>query len=239
LAAAVYRYSDGRTKMRPRYTRQLLLLGLLGLCVLFGVRPVAAQVSLVGTEASTGAVLGDTIADNLYLLGQQFTVTTGSWSVTSIELLLQDVGRDADIMLFTDSGGLPDTFLGADDLASYTPLGGGFEVATFTNMEVALTPGTYWLILGAMEPSNSGSLEWVYVDNALGGAGINSGVAGVAENLYIRSVDNGATWDTVGSLGTTEYYYFTIQGAAAPEPTTLVLLSLGGTLVILRRRNRA
>lgn len=224
--------------MRPRYTRQALLLGLLGLCVLFGMKPVAAQVPLIDTSASTGAVLGDTIADDLYLLGQQFTVTTGSWSVTSIELLLQDVGRDADIMLFTDSGGLPDTLLGADDLASYTPLGGGFEVATFTNMEVALTPGTYWLILGATEPSNSGSLAWVYADNSLGGAGINSGVAGIAENLFISSTDNGTTWDPVGSLGTTEYYYFTINGATAPEPGSLGLLALGGLGLALWRGRR-
>ena len=203
------------------------------LTLTLGIGSVRAQTVLVGTATSPGPFDYDTIADNQYLLGQRFTILTGSREITSVDLLLFTGVRDADLSIFTDAAGLPDTLLDIDFSPTYTSLGGPLEVATFTNLSVTLTPGTYWLVLGATSPGNTGSLGWFFAD----GGGINDGLAGDAEDIYAESLDNAATWFTMSGAGS-DYYIFEINGvAAAPEPGTLAFWVLGGTLVVVRRRS--
>nr|WP_309695057.1 choice-of-anchor R domain-containing protein [Armatimonas sp.] len=213
--------------------RRGFLGGLAVLLLTVSAGAVQAQTLLVGTATSPLPYDFDTIADNDYLLGQRFTITTGTWDITSVDLLLHTGLRDADLSIFRDAAGVPDTLLDTDIFPFYTPLGGSFEVATFTNLSVTLTPGTYWLVLGATSPSNTGTLGWFFAD----GGGINDGLAGDAEDFYAESLDNAATW-SVGAVGGSNYYLFELSGvaAAAPEPGTLVLLALGGVLVFTRRR---
>jgi hypothetical protein len=216
--------------------RKSFLGALAALLLMVGIGPVQAQTLLVGTATSPGPFDRDTIADNDYLLGQRFTITTGTWDITSVDLLLFTGTRDADLSIFTDLAGVPDTLLDTDIFPVYTPLIGSVEVATFTNLSVTLTPGTYWLVLGATSPGNTGTLGWVFADDGGGGGGVNDGLAGDAEDFYAESLDNAASW-SVGAGGGSNYYLFDISGAAAaPEPGTLGLLALGGVLGLRRRR---
>ncbi len=216
--------------------RRGFLGGLAVLLLTVSAGAVQAQTLLVGTATSPLPYDFDTIADNDYLLGQRFTITTGTWDITSVDLLLHTGLRDADLSIFRDAAGVPDTLLDTDIFPTYTPLGGALEVASFTNLSVTLTPGTYWLVLGATSPGNTGSLGWFFVDGGPAD-GVNDGLAGDAEDFYAESLDNAATW-SVGAVGGSNYYLFELSGvaAAAPEPGTLVLLALGGVLVFTRRR---
>ena len=89
-------------------------------------------------------------------------------------------------------------------------------------IDIALDGGTYWAVIRNEAGEGAGTNYWMTSDGGADGAGSSVG---------FFSVDGGDTWTTEGAG-----WHHAFQVTGVPEPTTCLLLGLGG-LALLRRRN--
>ena len=166
-----------------------------------------------------------------------FTVTGGGWLVQGATIYGQEQGdptQNVAINLQFQSTSLPSYSSGA---SIYT---GGTEDASgnlnFSGLSVFLAPGTYWITGWVVRPELPTGGQWFW-DMTNPGNPIGS-------EFYIQNPGGalipGATDAVPGStvLGTLPSdLAFTLYGQAVPEPSSLVLLAIGGFgLSIFARR---
>ena len=147
--------------------------------------------------------------------------------------------------IYTDSVGNPSSTLIAGGAFGSQLVGASAPAATLltftTAGTVTLVPSTtYWFVLTS-EVYNAGGADFqnvvrwdLAVGNALPGA-TGAGAGEVVLEGYRFSDNNRASW-TSSSLANGLTIQLAAHTAAAPEPTALAFLALGGTLVLVRRR---
>jgi len=155
---------------------------------------------------------------------------TGSSPITvsSIDLLMlqyQPVADQPFVQIYTDAGSQPGTLVPGAQFTPQSPLtsGSSLHVVTFDNSTpVTLAPNTdYDVVVSAH--TLDGYWAW--------GLQQGTGVAGPGGQILPGTVDlREQGWVSVsGSFG------FDLQGSVVPEPSTFMLIGLGG-VALLRKR---
>jgi hypothetical protein len=199
----------------------------------------------MGLAVMAGSARAEIISDNLSKTphyhsnateskswGQKFS--TGSsgtaYKLQSVVLKAQRIGTDLPLLtLYSDNGNLPGTPL--SNLTFTTPIldlpaSSSYGDATFTSPEYLLSPNTsYWMLLSVADPTKSSEFGWAYTASSEGaGAGFN-----VANAKY------DGTWKTYSNYP----FLMQVNAAAVPEPTSLLLLSLGGAFALWMKRRHS
>jgi len=89
-------------------------------------------------------------------------------------------------------------------------------------IDISLDAGTYWATIRNEAGAGSGTNYWMTSDGGADGPGSSTG---------FFSLDGGGSWAEEGAG-----WHHAFQVTGVPEPTTCLLLGLGG-LALLRRRN--
>lgn len=140
-------------------------------------------------------------------------------------------GDGIDVFIYEDKGGQPGAIIatrtpGSSKMATGDTYFGRANYrywAEFEDDPIELGPGTYWVSVRHTSAGGTGSNYWMTSDG---------GLSGGASTGYF-SVDSGKTWDNEGD---TWHHAFTVNGRRVPEPTTLMLLAVGGLAALRRRR---
>ena len=171
-------------------------------------------------------------------VGQLFYTGTNAsgYLLDSIQLRMENqLGNPAgfSLSIYGDAN-LPRTLQPGGNLQLLTgpnPTSAG--VYTFTSSGLILTPTTaYYLVATSLNPAANGSFRWDYTtDQPQGGLEYMSTGTGFAYS------SDGVSWQ----FSRQHYFQFAINATAVPEPSSLVLLGLGGSFLFTRlsRKSRA
>lgn len=174
----------------------------------------------------TGVATGGTVAaSGSNWLAASFGTGDSTYQLDSVTLLLENtVPGNAVVDIYTDGGLQPGTLVGA--LTSPSGYLGPLVETTFTASGITLAAdSTYWVVLAA----TSGEFDW-------GWAASDSGTGIGFQDTWSQSFDGGNSWFTF--VGPDSYPTQMIVTASVPEPGTLTLFGIGGSLLWLGQSYR-
>lgn len=207
-----------------------------------------------GRDAQANGIGASPVPDSLVY--DNFVVPAGTtWTITgafSTDLMNYTGVTDAywEIRSGVSAGNGGTLLASGTSTATQTDLGYslfGFEVysVTASGLSVTLGPGTYYLTIAPVSPSTGGlPANYSYVATTSGTNAVGS-PAGDDGHSYMTSSGYGlnftpATDPSVEGPGTWDYSMGVIGVAAAPEPSGVVMLAIGGLGVagLIRVRGR-
>ena len=185
---------------------------------------------IVGNLDQATANNSNAIQFNSMYFAQEFNVGSQSYTLSSIMALLgNQISPTTNFAkLVTDSGGAPGTQVVANFTFPTVPTANPGSNVEFdpTASGVTLAANTnYWFVLEST--AGTGFYEWGFV-----GPTLTAGSVGTLGSLE-KSVDNGATW--IPESGTAKgmiQVNGTPLGPSVPEPSSLILMGLGGAIGI-------
>ncbi len=175
---------------------------------------------------------GDTLAFD------DFNVTSPGWHVTGVTVFgleQADPTQNQGVFFQIQSTSLPNfddktdpIYSGREDANINSPTYGNLN---FTGLNITLNPGTYWITAWVLRPVAGGNWLWDYAEF---GAPIgsefliqNPGGEYPGNTLGLTDLVRGSTF-----FGTSPSdLAFTIEGGLVPEPSSIVLLGVGGLSV--------
>jgi hypothetical protein len=160
-----------------------------------------------------------------------FNVTTPGWiiqGVTAYGLEQADPTLNRGVFLQIQSTSLPSFFDTTDPIYKGTEDASGN--LNFTGLNIVLGPGTYWLTAWVERPVAGGNWLWNYTDD-----GNPNGSEFMIENpggQYPGNLFGYTTLETGSTFFLTppSDLALTITGGLVPEPSSLVLLAIGGAI---------
>ncbi|MBB6051611.1 choice-of-anchor R domain-containing protein [Armatimonas rosea] len=234
-------------------TASLRLCGVLLLSALW--LPAHAQVTISNNPATAnvqGTVLGNSagvLADRYWKAYGITTSASGTFDFTSLQIAAENEDGAAHTItggIYTNSAGNPSSTLVPGGAFGSQLIGASAPPATLLTFTTAgivtLVPSTtYWFVLTS-EAYNAGGtnfqnvVRWDISTGSVLPSATGAGAGDVILEGYRFSENNRTSW--TGSILPNG---LTIQLAAhattaAPEPTSVAFLALGGTLVLARRR---
>jgi hypothetical protein len=131
-------------------------------------------------------------------------------------------------------GGLLATFAPVTNLGVVT--GGNAQLIEFSHAGFALAPATtYWLALGILEDTNSGSYAGFNGNSSDTVFGVTGFSNSTPPKMHFSS-NSGATWTPQATFNNG---MFMLVGSVVPEPDRVLLLTAGILATVLRRRRSA
>ena len=137
-------------------------------------------------------------------------------------------GGEITLEIRADSGGQPGDIVGSHT-GEYTRMfldmqyfGRDDYDYWIEGIDISLPDGTYWATIRNASGGGAGTNYWMTSDGGADGPGSSTG---------FFSLDGGGSWAEEGAG-----WHHAFQVTGVPEPTTCLLLGLGG-LALLRRRN--
>ena len=175
---------------------------------------------------------GHAVASNSWIAQPFFPAASAvGYNLDSIQLLLGSTsGNASGLSVAVYSGSrkpqTPVGFLSGTDSTS-----GG--IYNFTSSGITLSPQTlYWIVLTAETPSSNGNFLWERSSSQS-----YFSPSGWTMGLSFVSSEDGSSW-----LQTTPYpMQFALYSSEVPEPSSLMLVGLGGSLLFTRlaRKSRS
>jgi hypothetical protein len=218
--------------------------------------PAHAQVTISNnpaTAAAQGTVLGNSVgvlADRYWKAYGITTSASGTFDFTSLQIAAENEHSAAHTItggIYTDSAGNPSSTLVSGGAFGSQLVGASAPPATLltftTAGTVTLVPSTtYWFVLTSEVYNGGGSIfqnvvRWDISAGSVLPSATGAGAGDVTLEGYRFSENNRTSW--TGSIlpnGLT-LQLAAVSTAAAPEPTALAFLALGGTLVLAHRRH--
>jgi hypothetical protein len=192
-----------------------------------------------GSFATSNAlpIDGQSIADDFTLGSSQSFDSVRVWltDAAAPNNLLNAFSGTLSWRIYDNNAGMPGTSIasGTTSTVGLTDTGTnvfGFRIfqADFSIPTQSLGAGTYWFRIkenGLNAASDGTNLFWLNSASSTGFA------------TQASAVINPTAWATASSINRAFQFYSTVS-ASAPEPGTLAFLTLGGTLVLVKRRRR-
>jgi hypothetical protein len=195
--------------------------------------------AFAGDVYSNGPINGTSDAWTInfgFILGNTFTVSTPNTPITQLSfgawLFPGDTLESAEVSLTSDFDGGTTYF---DQVVNFTQSGRvrnqyGYNVCTETGSfnGPALSVGTYWVNLQNAVVNTGDPVYW---DE-------NDGIGCSSPGCPSQGFGNNCIGDGEGCVGSESFTLSSNSGATVPEPSSVLILSSGGLIVVGRLRLR-
>jgi hypothetical protein len=185
--------------------------------VMFAALASGAPIVIVSNLGETPAGID---VGGLNVGAQSFTTGGTAVILQDVVLDLLGSGGAVDVSLFSDNSGLPGSSLLS--LGALTPTGSGFGDYTATGTYALAAASTYWVVVDYL-----GAPSWGWTAST---AYTGTGTLDALTNSY----DGGTIWNPPYPDNP---YLLEVNATATPEPSGLVLISIGiGVMLFVKRR---
>lgn len=201
-------------------TIQLLSCWLVAVAITVAFSPVNSRAATIFSQ--TGTPEGAYTETSLEYWAQGFTISGTSMTLTSVDVLLQAAGPLSQyfVALYSNNSGSPGSLLETLSGTNNPQTSGTY---TYTSTGSLLSANTsYWILQGIT--SGGGFQYWNEENNTSPEVGSSIGAE--------FSQNSGTTW----SLQASHSMQMVVNGTPVPEPSTALLLIMGGVAMFVRLR---